>query len=76
MAKANKTRYALLGVLSYQPSSGYDIKKICDNSIGYFWNENYGHICPVLKQLESENLITKFVKETEGHPQKNIYSIT
>lgn len=76
MAKANKSKYALLGVLSHHSGSGYDIKKFCDQSIGYFWNENYGHIYPVLKKLEEENLITKTTEETEGHPQKNIYSIT
>lgn len=76
MAKANKSKYALLGVLSHKSGSGYDIKKFCDESIGYFWNENFGHIYPVLKKLEEENLITKTTEENEGHPQKNIYSIT
>lgn len=76
MAKANKSKYALLGVLSHKSGSGYDIKKFCDQSIGYFWNENFGHIYPVLKKLEEENLITKTIEETEGHLQKNIYSIT
>ncbi len=76
MAKANKTKYALLGVLSLRSGSGYDIKKFCDSSIGHFWNENYGHIYPVLKKMEEEELITKEVRQTEGRPSKNIYSIT
>ncbi|MBW6410720.1 PadR family transcriptional regulator [Clostridium weizhouense] len=76
MAKVNKTRYALLGVLSLMSGSGYDIKKFCDYSIGHFWNENYGHIYPVLKKMEEEFLITKKVEQTEGRPSKNIYSIT
>ncbi|AOR23380.1 PadR family transcriptional regulator [Clostridium taeniosporum] len=76
MAKVNKTRYALLGVLNLMSGSGYDIKKFCDSSIGHFWNENYGHIYPVLKKMEEEFLITKKVKKTEGRPSKNIYSIT
>lgn len=76
MAKINKTKYALLGVLSIMSGSGYDIKKFCDSSIGYFWNENYGHIYPMLQRLEDEDLITKEVKQTEGRPAKNIYSIT
>ena len=54
MAKINKTKYALLGVLSIMSGSGYDIKKFCDSSIGYFWNENYGHIYPMLQRLEDE----------------------
>ncbi len=51
MATTNKSRYALLGVLCMKPGSGYDIKKFCDKTISHFWNENYGHIYPVLKQL-------------------------
>jgi DNA-binding PadR family transcriptional regulator len=76
VAKINKTKYAILGVLSQMSGSGYDIKKVCDSSIAYFWNENYGHIYPVLKKMESEELITKQVEQTEGRPVKNVYSIT
>lgn len=76
MAKVNKTKYALLGVLSLMSGSGYDIKKFCDSSIGYFWNENYGHIYPVLKTMEQEELITKKVEQTDGRPSKNVFSIT
>jgi PadR family transcriptional regulator, regulatory protein AphA len=76
LAKVNKTKYALLGVLSLMSGSGYDIKKFCDSSISYFWNENYGHIYPVLKTMEQEELITKRVEQTEGRPSKNVYSIT
>ncbi|MDS0525904.1 PadR family transcriptional regulator [Clostridium sp. SHJSY1] len=70
MAKTNKTKYALLGALSLMSGSGYDIKKFCDSSIGHFWNENYGHIYPVLQKMEQEELITKQVEQTEGRPAK------
>jgi DNA-binding PadR family transcriptional regulator len=76
LAKVNKTKYAILGVLSQMSGSGYDIKKTCDSSIAYFWNENYGHIYPVLKKMEIEELITKQIEQTEGRPAKNVYSIT
>lgn len=76
MAKINKTKYALLGVLNLRSGSGYDIKKFCDSSIVFFWNENYGHIYPVLQKMEKEELVTKCVEQTEGKPSKNIYSIT
>ncbi|NMM64281.1 PadR family transcriptional regulator [Clostridium sp. P21] len=76
MSKINKTKYAILGVLSQMSGSGYDIKKCCDNSISYFWNENYGHIYPVLKKMEEEELIVKRVEQNEGRPSKNVYSIT
>ena len=76
MPKINKTKYAILGVLNLKPCSGYDIKKFCDASITHFWNENYGHIYPVLKQLESDGWVTKNIETTEGKPPRNVYSIT
>lgn len=75
MAKENKTKYAILGVLNLKPASGYDIKKFCDNSISHFWNENYGHIYPVLKQLEKEGLVIKSTEINDGK-LRNVYSIT
>ena len=76
MPKENTTRYAVLGMLSISPGSGYDVKKLCDTSISYFWNENYGHIYPVLKQLEREGLVTRTTGQNPGRPQRNIYAIT
>jgi PadR family transcriptional regulator AphA len=76
MPKVNKTKYAILGVLSIKPGSGYDIKKFCDQSIAHFWHENFGHIYPVLKQMEEKGLITKKIERTEGKPDRNIYQIT
>lgn len=76
MPHINTTQYALLGIISLKPMTGYDIKKFIDQSISFFWSENYGHIYPVLKKLEREKLVSKQVKHTTGKPAKNIYSIT
>jgi PadR family transcriptional regulator AphA len=76
MAKTNRTKYAILGMLSLESMSGYDMKKRFDNSVAHFWNENYGHIYPVLKRLEREGLVTKRTETTEGKPSRYIYSIT
>jgi DNA-binding PadR family transcriptional regulator/NRPS condensation-like uncharacterized protein len=64
MARINMTRYAILGVLNLYPASGYDIKRFCDAGVTHFWNENYGHLYPVLHKLEHEKLIEQ-VKKTE-----------
>ncbi len=76
MAKKNITRYALLGILSYSSKSGYDIKKSISESIGYFWNENYGHIYTILKRLYEEGCLDKEIVKTEGKPDRIVYSVT
>jgi DNA-binding PadR family transcriptional regulator len=76
LAKINKTKYAILGMLNIMPGSGYDIKKLCDSSINYFWHENYGHIYPMLKKMEEGGLVTKKVEQTRGNSSRNVYSIT
>ncbi len=70
MARENKTRYAILGLLSYGPMSGYDVKKVTDDSIAHFWRENFGQIYPVLEGLRKEGLVEPVVEppETVGSP--------
>lgn len=75
MAKENKSRYALLGVLSVCPGSGYDIKKFMEQSTGYFWSESYGQIYPLLKQLEQEGLATHHTEKQEGKPERYVYAL-
>jgi DNA-binding PadR family transcriptional regulator len=75
MAKLNKSKFAILGVLGDGPASGYDIKQFSDMSISHFWNENYGHIYPVLKRLEREKLVTMDSRQKDGR-LRSVYSIT
>lgn len=77
--KENTTRYAVLGLLSIMPCSGYDLKKLADMSVSHFWSENYGHIYPVLHALEAEGMVATVEKEpsqTQGRPPKTVYRIT
>jgi PadR family transcriptional regulator, regulatory protein AphA len=76
MAKVNKTKYAILGLLSMKPASGYDLKKTVDGNIGFFWNENFGHIYPILKRLEKDGLIKRSTRESGSYPAKYVYSLT
>jgi DNA-binding PadR family transcriptional regulator len=57
-----------------KPRSGYDIKKFCDKTISHFWNENFGHIYPVLSQLQKEGLISLSGSVDGG--KRKIYEIT
>ena len=76
MAKENKSRYVILGMLTHQPMSGYDIKKCIGESISYFWDMSYGQIYPELSNLEKEGLAVKTVETNDKNPDKKVYSIT
>ena len=76
MAKENKSRYAILGMLALEPASGYQIKKLMEQSTSNFWSESYGQIYPILKQLTEEHLTTSHTEKQEGKPERNIYTLT
>ncbi|MDQ2887436.1 MAG: PadR family transcriptional regulator [Chloroflexota bacterium] len=76
MTKENKSKYAVMGVLSICPGSGYDIKKFMEYSTSNFWSESYGQIYPILKQLVEEGLAASHAEKQEGKPEKYIYTLT
>ena len=75
--KKNKTSYVILGLLNEEKLSGYDIKKIVDERLSFFWNESFGQIYPELKRLASEGLIAIIEEESTGNSkQSKKYEIT
>jgi DNA-binding PadR family transcriptional regulator len=74
--KKSKTRYAVMGILSYGPMSGYDIKKFYEQNVAGFWSESYGQIYPILKRLAQEDLVTRSVHKQAGKPDRHIYALT
>ena len=74
--RENKTKFAVLGLLSRRPQSGYDMRKQYMGSAGNFWSESYGQIYPILKQLEAEGLATFTVDHNDGRPDRKVYQIT
>src|SRR5258708_1267465 len=74
---SSSSKFALLGVLSLKPCSGYDIKQFVKGSIGHFWNESYGRIYPLLKELAKEGLIVQQRgAKTSGRPERQVCSVT
>ena len=71
-----KSKYAILGMLSIAPMSGYDIKKEVETSISNFWSESYGQIYPVLRKLIADKLVTKSVESEAGKPDRHVYALT
>lgn len=75
MRSVNKTRYAILGILLDNPSSGYDIKSLMGRSTVYFWRESDSTIYPMLKVLAEEGKVQSEVVYV-GKKKKEVFSIT
>lgn len=76
MSRIHKTRYAILGFLSMEPASGYDMKIKMEQSTDHFWKEGDGSIYPILKQLLGEGLVSVGVANAASNKPKKIYAIT
>jgi DNA-binding PadR family transcriptional regulator len=76
MAKTSKSKFAVLGILTIKPSSGYDIKKFTENNLGHFWSESYGNLYSLLKRMLDQGLVTKKTERQDGKPDRIEYSIT
>lgn len=68
--------YAILGLLSVRPLSGYDLKKIIARSDLFYWSGNNNQIYTSLVQLHKGGLVTQEVQPQESLPARKIYSIT
>ncbi len=73
--RINKSRYAVLGLLTMEPMSGYDIKKKIETMAGFFWKENYSQIYPILKRLLSEKLVSRTIEKQIGKPDRHVYEL-
>ncbi|GIQ70270.1 PadR family transcriptional regulator [Xylanibacillus composti] len=68
-------KYPLLGFLSLQPMTGYELKKMVSISTGQFYSASYGSIYPTLRKLEQEGAVTSN-EGKEGNRVKIVYAIT
>lgn len=69
-------QYAILGLLSWHPFSGYDLKKMFSESSTFYWSGNNNQIYKTLLQLQEDGLASNEVLHQEDAPTKKIYSIT
>ncbi len=76
MPVKNKTRFAILGLLSWKPMSGYDIKKLVEMGLSHFWSASYGQLFPTLNRLVEEGLAAR--RSDCGHKKRkrHVYAIT
>jgi DNA-binding PadR family transcriptional regulator len=74
--KDNNAKYVVLGLLSHNPMTGYDVKKSVTTRMSYFWDLSYGQIYPTLKQLQKDKLITQKTEINPKGPNRKVYTIT
>jgi PadR family transcriptional regulator, regulatory protein AphA len=74
--RSSSGREVLLGLLTVEPMSGYDLGQSIRASIGFFWNESYGQIYPNLKKLAAAGMVTAKTEKQKGKPDRQVYSIT
>ncbi len=75
MANEKKIDCIILGLLSHEELTGYEIKKRIDTTLKYFWSASYGSIYPALNGLVARGLATKR-KDTVSRRNKLFYTIT
>jgi PadR family transcriptional regulator, regulatory protein AphA len=69
-------KHAILGFLSYQPATGYDLKRAFDRSVRHFWPANQSQIYRTLAELKDGGLVEQEKIEREDRLDMKIYHIT
>lgn len=76
MSRINNSYYAILGILSIGPMSGYKIKATVDEGVGYFWDIDYKQIYPTLKKMVNDGQATFQVFKQGNRPESKVYMLT
>jgi DNA-binding PadR family transcriptional regulator len=71
----NPTAYVILGMVSREARSGYEIKAAVDGSTRFFWAASYGQIYPELKRLSEAGLV-EGSDAPRGGRKRTVYAIT
>jgi PadR family transcriptional regulator, regulatory protein AphA len=75
-AELSDTEYAVLGLLTFGERSGYDLDKLAQRSIGYFWQPARSKIYAILPRLVERGLAASSAVAQERRPDKQLYRIT
>jgi PadR family transcriptional regulator, regulatory protein AphA len=68
--------YAMLGILSYGPMTGYNLKKVFDKSISQVWVASLSQMYRELSSLEKKGYVSSHVQKQEDRPDKKVYTLT
>ncbi|MDX2140535.1 MAG: PadR family transcriptional regulator [Chloroflexota bacterium] len=69
-------KYALLGFLSYQPMTGYELENHFRSSAAHFWHTRLSQIYMTLRDLETDGWVVSTVEAQEKRPDRRVYELT
>jgi PadR family transcriptional regulator AphA len=73
---AMSLKYAVLGLLSFKPQTGYELKANFEQSIRYLWNADQAQIYRTLAEITKEGLTVSHTVQQTERPNKKVYNIT
>lgn len=68
--------HAILVSLAEQPSSGYDLARRFDRSLGFFWSASHQQIYRTLARMEPAGLVHAEAQRGQGAPDRKVFSLT
>lgn len=72
-ATSPTTDIAVLGALSVEPMSGYELRRAIQDVLGHFWSESFGQIYPALNRLRDQGLVDA---QPGQRPSSSMFTIT
>lgn len=69
-------RHVLLVALHQQASTGYEVTRKFDSTLGHFWKASHQQVYRELAKLETEGLVACHEIAQEGRPDKKRYRLT
>jgi PadR family transcriptional regulator AphA len=74
--RPSTTELTVLGLLAFGQRSGYDLRRLAEESVGYIWTPSRSQIYKVLPRLVAAGLATAREVEQDRRPDKAVYTIT
>lgn len=71
-----RTAIPILGLLTWQPMAGYELKREIAGSLQNFWSESFGQLYPQLNKLDAAGLIEAVPETVSDGRGKRVYRIT
>lgn len=68
--------HAILVSLAERATTGYDLARRFNSSIGYFWTATHQQIYKVLRRMEDDGWVRSTAVAQDGRPDKRVYEVT